>query len=452
MSSVHLRLTQGAAKELFGHVRRPQFPEPVAFAFARHAETPAGDLVLIDEIVIPPPRAFLPALGHGARWKGSYMIELLNEATARECGLFIFHFHGLGPVRMSGDDLRSATELLPKFQLVVPGRPHGSVVLGEDSAAGLVLMPRQDAPTADFSLRWFGRRMVTYPLPEDLPRERLRFERQPLTLGTCVRKLLAQTRVAVAGQSGGGTHVSQQLAQLGVGEVIGIDDDHADEGNRYAGVLIGEDDIKSKRPKVKMVEARLAPILPSAKYTPVKARVPEKDALDALKRADIIVGCVNNLHARADLQDFALRYSVPYVDIGLSLVTEEDSQEEFPAISAISGNVFTFMPGGACLWCIDFLTEEKLAKETEFRGRPYLKTVDNVDALVVGFNGLLASHAVNEVLRLITGFSGGEVGSSYWKFDGLGGSMAPWAVRRNERCRKCKALLAKGDPLWRIAA
>jgi molybdopterin-synthase adenylyltransferase len=449
MSKVQLRLTEGAAKRLLGHVKQLLFPEPVAFAFARHAETPGHGLVLFDEIVIPPERAFLPALGHGARWKGSYMIELLNEAAARECGLFIFHFHGRGPVRMSEDDFTSAAQLLPKFQLIIPKRPHGSIVLGDDSAAGLVLMSGQDAPTPMASLRWFAPHIVTYPLPDDPPRERLRFGHQPLAVGPRVRKVLARSRVAVVGQSGGGTHVAQQLAQLGVGEIFGIDDDHVEEGNRYSGVLIGEDDVNNKRAKVVTVGARLSSMLPGTKYTPVKARVPERKALDALKQADVIVGCVNNLHARADLQDFALRYLVPYVDIGLSLVTRQGSGEEFPAIQAISGNVFTFVPGGPCLWCTQFITEEKLGQETQLRGRPYLRAVDNADALVVSFNGLLASQAVNEVLHLLTGFAAEGDLSFYKKYDGLAGSLTPWTVNRDQHCRKCRALLAAGDPLWR---
>lgn len=449
MSSVQLRLTNHATKRLLEHLKQLRFPESVTFAFARHAKTPRHELVLIDDIVIPPVRAFLPSMGHGARWKGSYMIELLNQAAARECGLFIFHFHGASPVRMSGDDLTSGGELLPKFQLIIPTRPHGSIVLGEDSVAGLILMPGRETPTERFTFRLFERKMVTYPLPEDPPRERLRFARQPLARGSRVWKILAQSRIAVVGQSGGGIHVTQQLAQLGVGEILGIDDDHVEEGNRYAAVLIGDEDIKSKSPKVEAVRNHVVRIVPSVKYTPVAARVPEKEALEALKQADIIVGCVNNLHARADLQEVALRYLIPYIDIGLSVETERDSREEFPLIQAIPGNVFTFVPGGPCLWCTEFLTEKKLEKETEFRGRPYLRTVDNADALVVSFNGVLASQAVNEVLQLLTGFASEEHLSFYKKYDGFAGVLSPWTVRRNELCPKCASLLAAGDPAWR---
>jgi hypothetical protein len=263
-----------------------------------------------------------------------------------------------------------------------------------------------------------------------------------------VRRIVAQCRIAVVGQSGGGTHVTQQLLQLGLGEVIGIDDDHVDEGNRFAGVGVGEKDIQKQRSKVAAVRRNLARIFPSVKYTAVCEPLPQAKALSAVRRADLIVGCVNNLHARADIQEVALRYLIPYVDIGLTIPAEDDPGEEFPAIRAISGNVFTFTPGGPCLWCTDFLTDEKLAEETERRSRPYLKTPDNADALVVSFNGLLASQAVTEVLQLLTGFAPQDAVSVYKKYDGFTGTLLPWAVKKNDTCPRCNILLGAGDPIW----
>jgi hypothetical protein len=377
------------------------------------------------------------------------MIELLNRASAANCGLFLFHSHGGGKARMSSDDLASARELLPKFQLVVPSRPHGSVVMTESSAAGLILMPGQDVLADAPTVRTFRHHMVTWPVPDDPLREHLRFDRQPLARGSQVRKILAGCAIAVVGQSGGGTQVTQQLLQLGVGEVMGIDDDRVEEGNRVAGVGIGENDILKRRLKVETVRRNIARLFPSARYVPVRARLPERKALEAVKRADLIVGCVNNLHARADIQDVALRYLIPYADIGLTIAAQTHRAEEFALIQAISGSIFTFIPGGPCMWCTEFLTDQKLAEETRLRGRPYLETGDNTEALVVSFNGLLASQAVTEVLRLITGFGPQDEFSVYRKYDGFAGALVPCCVKKNESCTRCNRLLGLGDPVWK---
>ncbi len=452
MNNTQIRVPKSLASLLMTELSKFGRREPVAFGFVSHATTPEDEFVLLREVVIPPEDAFLPSGGHGARWSGRYMIELLNQASEKQLGIVLFHFHGGSTVRMSSDDRRSALELLPKFQLVISYRPHGSIVLGQDSAAGFLLMPNQGTPTEKFTLRQFGPSMATLPLPDDSPRERGRFARQPLARGSLVRKVLARSKVAVVGQSGGGSHVALQLACLGVGEITGIDDDCVDEGNRFSGIAFGKKHVERHRPKVEVMEEVIRRIDPGVKYTAVRARLPEKEALEHLKKADIVVGCVNNVHARADIQEIALRYLIPYVDIGLGLNVKPGVLDEFPPVTSIGGNIFVFVPDGPCMWCTGFLTKEKLDAETQLRGRPYLRTADNVDALVVSFNGVLGSQAANEVLRLLTGFAPEDSQLVYRVYDGFTGLVQECEVHKSPACPQCAGLLAAGDPIWRAAA
>ena len=78
MTSVQVRIPLGLAGRLIQEVHRPGPREAVVFALAGHADTGDKRLVLIRDLVVPPESAFLPSHGHGARWSGSYMIELLN--------------------------------------------------------------------------------------------------------------------------------------------------------------------------------------------------------------------------------------------------------------------------------------------------------------------------------------------------------------------------------------
>ncbi len=254
-------------------------------------------------------------------------------------------------------------------------------------------------------------------------------------------------KVVVIGQSGGGTHVCLQLAQHGIGNICGIDDDHVDDGNRFSGIGFSERDVAERTEKIAALRKHIRRLTRKVQYSGLKKRVPEQLTLNVLKQADVIVGCVNNLHARADLQEIALRYAIPYVDIGLAISTDA-ATDEFPAIRAISGNIFTYVPGQACMWCTGFLSKEKLAKETGGRGRPYLETKDGADSNVLSFNGVLASQAVNDVLNLLLGFSKDPDQAIYRKYDGLEGTMRIWDVRRSDTCEACATYLAAGDPTW----
>ena len=448
MSDIQIRIPQNLAAQLLSHLSEYGIREPVAFGYVTHASTLARKLILVREIVIPPESAYLPSTGHGARWSGQYTIQLLNEAHDRSCGIFIFHRHGGNPVRMSSDDLKSASELLPRFQIIIPSRPHGSIVLGDECSAGTILQENHESATGRFSFRLFDQRMVTWPIYSSSRRERERFERQPLALGKLTRKSLSQSTVVVVGLSGGGSPACRQLAQLGVGEVVGIDDDSLEEGNRFSGMGFGLDDIRHKRPKAEVIAAAVNQIDPRVRFTSVIARLPEQESLPHIKRADVIIGCVNNLHARADIQEIALRYLIPYVDIGLSINTDHQAEEEFPGIKSILGNVFTYVPGGPCLWCTGFLSDTKLARETNSRGRSYFTGVNNADALVVSFNGVLASQAVSETLQLLTAFAPKGTSTTYKRYDGFSGTMTAVDVRSDPRCRACGTSLGAGDVVW----
>src|SRR5882672_1309004 len=145
--SIQIRIPSSLVSRLLKEVYRLAPREPIVFAFGSHARTSSRDLILIRDVVIPPESAFMSSHGHGARWKGAYTIELLNRALNQNLGLFLFHAHpGSKHVELSRDDRNSAGQLLPKFQLVLPDRPHGSIVLGKESVAGLVLMPNTDKP------------------------------------------------------------------------------------------------------------------------------------------------------------------------------------------------------------------------------------------------------------------------------------------------------------------
>jgi molybdopterin-synthase adenylyltransferase len=451
-SDVQLRIPSHLWGLLWDEVRQSGTHEPVVFGLVSHGQTPGGTIVLVRDLIFPPPTAFVRAPGHGAKWTGAYNIALLNVALESGLGIVIFHYHpGSAEVRFSGDDEQSARRVLPALQMVAPGRPHGSVVLGDTSAAGFMLLPGAPAVVDKLRLRFFGERVTTFPLPKASPADLLLHRRQPLVTAAVSKLLLRNATVAVVGLSGGGTQVATQLAALGVGEIIGIDQQRVARDNLVATDGFGWIDVLLRRRKTAAVSSKVWWINRNVRFTPVNALVPEKAAIEALKRADVIIGCVNNLNARADLQEIAWRYCIPYVDIGLGLhpLVQDDELSE---IASVSGNVFTAIPGGPCLWCTGFLTDQKLQMEAGGANRSYLRSNLAVQkrqdsaAYVTSFNGVLAALAASDVLQLILGYTPSLAVRK--QYDALSGTVSEVLVDRNLNCPKCSSVLAAGDPLW----
>lgn len=458
---VELRIPVGLGERLQKEVFRPGWHEYVAFGLVGHARVRGRDLVLLRDVVVLPEDAYVHAPGHGGAWRGAAMVPLLGRAAEEGLGIVLFHAHDhAGPVQLSGDDRASAARLLPLFEARARARPHGSVVLGQDRAGGLIQFPGEAAPRADMRVRWYGQAITQWPAPAPT-RYGTIYARQEILVGVAGQATLAGATIAVVGLGGGGSHVVQQLAHLGIGRLILVDPDRAEASNRHRLIGMTALDAFLRRRKTRIARRVIRAINRTTTCVLVDAAVPEPAAVAALRDADVIVGCVDGLDSRLDLQQLAHRLLVPYVDIGLS-IREADPLDGAPRVR-VGGNVFTYRPGSFCLWCIGYLSDDKLALARGGPGRGYAQKRDGTrgEAQVVSMNGVLASQAVNEVLQLLTGYAGTSISCcalaqdvaagttvGFKKLDGLRGTLEEWGGSRNPSCRACRDDAALGDVAW----
>jgi hypothetical protein len=450
--SVEIRIPAGRWDALWEEVRREAPYEPVVFGLVSNANVSGKRLILVKDLLIPPDGLLQSGTGHGARWPPAYNIALINEAVERNLGVMIFHYHGGKRLaQMSTDDTQSAHQLLPAFQLVVGNRPHGSIVLGNNSVAGLIAIPGAAVLDDHVRVRVFGNTITSYPTPEASESDRLLHRRRPLVENRVSRSIVRNAVVAVVGLSGGGSQIATQLACLGVGEIIGIDPQCLERENLKASDEFTRLDIAFRRKKAAAVKSKVRAISRETRFTPIEALIPEPQALAGLKRADIIVGCVNNLHARVDIQEIASRYCIPYVDIGLGIFPL-DPEDEFSGIAAIGGNVLTCIPGGPCLWCAGILSKQKLENENRFGNRSYLRTALKENQgkastpYVATFNSVLSGLAVADVAQLLLGYA--PTLCFRKQYDAFTGAVSQMDVQKDESCPHCSVVSAAGDLSW----
>jgi hypothetical protein len=109
-----------------------------------------------------------------------------------------------------------------------------------------------------------------------------------------------------------------------------------------------------------------------------------------LKDAHVVFGCVDGYRQRMFLENAARRYCLPYIDIGMD-VTKIDERQY-----AVAGQMITVLPGGPCIRCLGFLTQQRLDQEENDYGDA------GINPQVVWANGTLASLAVGAFARLFT--------------------------------------------------
>lgn len=458
---MQLRFPLGLGHRLRAIVFARGARETVAFCLVSHALIDGAIVVLVRDVVELDETAYVDSPGHGAAWRGTAMVPIIDRAMREGFGIILVHAHDFpAAARLSPDDVASARRLVPMFRARVPGRPHGSVVLGRGTAAGYMALPGRDPQRIDeLRIRWLGKSIVDWPSTggdPDLDREV--FDRQALVVGD--QSLLARARVVVVGLCGGGSHVVQQLAHAGVGTIIGIDDDRCDRTNLHRKVGMVAADGRRRTPKIEVMKRLVTSIGTGSTFVGIRARVPDPRTLDALAGADAIIGCADSVHARADVMEIAWRNLVPYIDVGANIRGLERPASE-PRVS-IGGNVHVFLPGGFCGWCCNFITDDKLRAERDGRAdRSYFQNKKG-QAQVVSFNAVVAGQAVSEALQLLTAYRGSSIDPvdlrtsdgrqrGVLKFDGIRGTLEEWGAVRRVDCPVCNDTLGAGTVLWRSA-
>ena len=213
-----------------------------------------------------------------------------------------------------------------------------------------------------------------------------RFTRQSF-LGPHSDRILDRLTVAIVGLGGGGSHIAQQLAHLGVRRFVLFDPDRIEESNlnRLVGGTLA--DVRGHEFKVQIAARVIRLVTPMAEVISVDR--PWQEKADYLRDCDIIFGCIDTFAGRDEIERVARRYLVPYIDIGLDV--HGTAGQYF-----ISGQVALSMPGESCLHCMNVLRPDLLAEEAaqygKAGGRPQ----------VVWANGALASTAVGAMVQLVT--------------------------------------------------
>jgi molybdopterin/thiamine biosynthesis adenylyltransferase len=230
-------------------------------------------------------------------------------------------------------------------------------------------------------------------------------------LGSDIARICRNTRIAVAGLGGGGSHTVQQLAHVGFRDFLLVDPDTIEETNLNRLVGGTAEDVRVALPKAEIARRLALSIQPGAR---VEVRQKKwQEVADELHEVDLIFGNLDDLSSRLQLEVLARRHLIPYIDIGLGVVTIS------PQPPRMSGQVMISLPGHPCLRCLGVIDDGALTEEAQRYGdaghRPQ----------VVWANGLLASTAVGCALEILTGWTSRERVTLLYSYDGNLSTVTP---------------------------
>jgi hypothetical protein len=264
--------------------------------------------------------------------------------------------------------------------------------------------------------------------------DKLNLQRQSF-LGADSEIALGRSKAALVGLGGGGSHVAQQLAHIGLGSFLPIDPDFIEDTNLNRLVGATMEDVRLGTAKVDIAERVIKGVNPAAEVVKCLANWTEVTA--EIRDVDAIFSCVDSIACRNELETFARRFLIPLIDIGMDV---HESSGEF----SISGQVMLSMPGKPCMRCMGLVTDEALAKEAARYGAAGGKPQ------VVWPNGTLASIAVGFFIKLVTPWETHKATPLLLEYDGDLQTVAPSnkLVYLPAYCKHFDSLNELGDPFW----
>jgi molybdopterin-synthase adenylyltransferase len=232
-------------------------------------------------------------------------------------------------------------------------------------------------------------------------------------------------RIAIVGLGGGGSHIAQQCAHVGIGHYVIADGDVVEDKNLNRLVGATAQDVFDAIPKWEVSSRLINGILPEAEIVVIRSRW--QDEAEKLRDCDIVFGCIDGFSERAELETYCRRFLIPLIDIGMDV-------HALGGRFHISGQVILSMPGSHCMRCMGFITDARLEQEARRYGAA---------------GGLLASTAVGLAIGLVTPWSDLNP-SAYLEYDGDTHGVRPSNVLGVIADRPCPHFDGKdvGDPFF----
>jgi molybdopterin/thiamine biosynthesis adenylyltransferase len=155
-----------------------------------------------------------------------------------------------------------------------------------------------------------------------------RYQRNRQTISTLQQYTLFRSKAVIIGCGGLGGYLIEELARLGVGNLVLIDSDVIEEHNLNRQLLSTADVLN--RAKVEVAAERVRSINPAVTVTPLKTVFFLDNGRELVQGADVVLDGLDTIPARMELAQICHEMSIPLVH---------------GAIGGWYGQVATQMPG-----------------------------------------------------------------------------------------------------------
>lgn len=376
------------------------------------------------------------------RMKTDSLLQVINTANTKKLALVEIHNHfsGINNVDFSKTDKNGFEEFVPYVLDSIPNKPYAALVTTEKGDFEGRSWNIQGKCSYIFSVKIIGEqfnKIITTSGKKhlhDLEENDAIYTRQILGFGKEGLRKIQKLKIALIGVGGIGSHLAQQLAYLGVRNFVLVDSDKVEDSNLNR--LVGATPTDIGKFKVDVISHMISSINPCIKIKKFNCELRDENVFSELKDTDIIFGGLDNDGPRSILNQISYAYHIPYIDCATEIDVEDKK------IDSAGGHVMIIHPEGPCMEnCTKILDKTEildfLSFKEDYENRKklgYVKGVNVKDPSVVSLNGLIASFAINQFIKIVTSIGNTTTRTIYDFLDSSTPSIVPQHVKINEKC------------------
>lgn len=395
-------------EKLTAHLFSDISVEQAAFLLCNQVDADRETRFLVKRVILITTEQLLYQTIEGLSIPSNLVMAVLKEAATQKQSFFLVHSHPGGVLAFSPQDNRIEPDLFTTALNRIRSGIHGSVVFitPQDTIGRVWLREGERLKTEPIKrIRSIGRRFLFFDADQSIGTRKTQvFDRNVLAFGQEMQNLLGRLKIGVVGCGGTGSAVIEQLIRLGVGEITVYDDDVVEETNITR--IHGSTQKMIGKSKVDSVKKMADEIGLGTVVIPIFASIKYEEIAKTLRKFDIIFGCTDDNLGRAVLNQIALRYYLPVIDMGVKIDSKGQN------IRKIVSRITVIHPGTACLLCRERIDMGKIALEMKSKDEidklvrdGYAPELDTRDPAVVAYTTHVASAAVSELLNKLTGLT-----------------------------------------------
>lgn len=234
---------------------------------------------------------------------------------------------------------------------------------------------------------------------------------------------------------GVGSMVVQDLARLGVGQLLLLDSDVLDETNLSRVITATSDDVRSNPTKTDLSVRYAKAVNPKVACEAVRDDVAYENVADKLADCDYIFLCADTMRARLVVNAVVNQHFVPAVQVGSKILVGEKTKriEQFYSVTR------QMRPGCGCLLCNGFISPHRLAieekSEADWREQNY--GTESPNPSVITLNGIGASRSTHDFLLDFVATDLERPTAAYYMYDVYKGTWLRTNLRADADCPEC---------------